>query len=501
MADSAGSDVEVGLLDESRTTNESNDDSSATSEGSDRSGERKRHCEDTCGGCFHMIFHCLCFLSGQLMIDCKRYNLSWGKCCFKSVVLILSFFLFILFLCLNLSSLAFDFYAVFWCPFPNCGFVAGPYIPYNAVVYNLTVEQKPSSEKTYFSYQDAVITVATISGSISYLIMIFRVLIVNYSCIHKPLQSLFTSCIASVITKLKFETITAEEYQRECEEKSNILLINPFFNGKHNSKDFKPAILHAKQLLCFYAVFFTNLLLYAGNVGTLLAIVVIEINKKTIKWESIYYIDYIGLSAQLASQYCAIISCFLFSKVAYAVTLHCHNQLEKYQRIIDQNLPENETLRRLEEMDTEYVDLCNESMKPYRFWFAVHWFMYAITAFMSVAYLVDTVIEYKQHFTQNYHYLIILYVLLFTLEHTVLFMYPCFRAASILEARNTLIYRVTKQQWPPVIKSRFLQFMKEQRCGFVLSLLCVRIEFGFNIAYISIFIGIIGIVVRVISVT
>ena len=485
-------DAEAGLLVGPRTTN-------TTRQGNERSDERKRHCEDTWGGCFHAIFHCLCFLSGQLMIDCKRYDLSWGKCFFKSIVLTGGFFLFIIFLCLNLGSLVFDFYAVFWCPFPNCGFIAGPYIAYNAVVYNLTGQQEPSSEKTYFSYQDAVITVATISGSLSYLIMIFRVLIVNYSCVHKPLRSCFTSCIASIIAKLKFETITAREYEREREEKSNILLINPFFNGKQDSKDFKPANLHAKQLLCFYAVFFANLLLYAGNVGTVVAIVVIEINKKTIKWE--WNIDYIRLLAQLASQYCAIISCFLFSKVAYAVTLHCHNQSEEYQRIIDQNLPENETLCQLEETDTVYVDLCNESMKPYRFWFAVHWFMYAITAFMSVAYLVDTVIEYKKHFTHDYHYLIILYVLLFTLEHTVLFMYPCFRAASILEARNTLIYRVSKEQWPPVIKSRFLQFMKEQRCGFVLSLLCVRIEFGFNIAYISIFIGIIGIVVRVISVT
>ena len=191
----------------------------------------------------------LCFLSGQLMIDCKRYNLSWGKCCFKSIVLTLGVFLFIIFLCLNLGSLVFDFYVVFLCPFPNCGFRASP---------NMTGQQEPSSEKAYFSYQDAVITVATISGSLSYLIMIFRVLIVNYSCIHKPLRSHFTSCIASIIARLKFETITAEEYQREREEKSNILLINPFFNGKRDSSQqfYTPSncfafMQYSLQIFCF----------------------------------------------------------------------------------------------------------------------------------------------------------------------------------------------------------------------------------------------------------
>ena len=129
-------------------------------------------------------------------------------------------------------------------------------------------------------------------------------------------------------------------------------------------------------------------------------------------------------------------------------------------------------------------------MKPYRLWFSVHWFMYALTAFLSIAYFVDTVIDYKKTFQRDY--LVVLYVLLFTLEQAVLFMYPCFRAATILEARNTLIHKVSLQPLEPGVKSRFLQFMKEQRCGFVLSLVCVRLEFGFNVAYLSIFFGFIG---------
>ena len=118
---------------------------------------------------------------------------------------------------------------------------------------------------------------------------------------------------------------------------------------------------------------------------------------------------------------------------------------------------------------------------------------------MSIAYFVDTIIDCKHNYDKCY--LNILYVFLFTLEHIVLFLYPCFRAASILEARNTLIHKVSKQNWPPDIKSKFLQFMKEQKCGFVLSLVCIRVEFGFNVAYISIFFGFIGIVIKVFSLT
>lgn len=116
---------------------------------------------------------------------------------------------------------------------------------------------------------------------------------------------------------------------------------------------------------------------------------------------------------------------------------------------------------------------------------------------MSIVYLVDTIIDYEKDFKRRY--LVILYVFLFTLEHIVLFAYPCFRAASILEARKTLIHKVSLQDWSSDVKLKFLQFMKEQRCGFVLSFVCVRVEFGFNVAYISIFFAFVGLVIKVFS--
>ena len=551
-------------------------------------------CELTLG---NIIFGGFCLISGQLMCDFKKNEQSTPAFVFKVIGGVISWlFLLILVFPLNHFSLYFDFYAVIKCPFPNCGFIAGPFIKsidsHAINTSNFTLGGQSSVSN--FTFQDAVIAVATVSGSVSYLIMIL-VLLVKYSFFHRCIKIMHT------------ETTTK--------------LINPFFNGKGESDDFAPVFLYSRQVLYFYTIFFTNILLYASNVGTLFTIVHMEDDANFPKWE---YFDYAGLAAQLVSQYCAIMSCFIFSKVAYAVTIRCHEMLGKYRQImqvlhVPHSIPENEVpdppvhprgrgyspqqnnhttvvnveildhplqlqgqegagerekdwsdirrhfkeretehpiilrhleergnehaailrqleergrdhavllrqlqetgnehaaflrqseervrnhtllLERLEATDTEYVKICNESMKPYRIWFSSHWILYAVTAFMSIAYFAETMIMLIYNKQVTNHRISVIYVSLFTLEHVVLFLYPCFRAASILEARKALIHRVSLETWPPDIKSHFLQFMKEQRCGFVLSCLCVQVEFGFNIAYISIFVGFFGIALRVFS--
>ena len=461
---------------------------------------RSRSCEQRIGPIFHVVFHIFCFISGQLMLDSKKYNqttLVWKV--FKIVIVLLMFPLFVIFFALNIGSVVFDLYAVIKCPFPNCGFIAGPYF-FLKHFYSLNITNGSTSYKIYpeesenhMSFEHAVITVATISGSLSYLIIIC-VLVTNYSVAHPLFDGLSKSFIPWFKTTLKLEDI---DNGRNAEITS-LKILSPFLNGKIDPRDrnikFIPVYLYAKHLFCFYFFFFLNLLVYASNVALLFIIVKKEADDNYPTYE---LIDYFGLAAQLSSQYCAIISCFIFSKVAYAITIRCHKMLEQYERIIPEPIPENfdvdGILLELENKDTEYVKLCNDSMRPYRFWFSVHWFLYALTGFMSIAYFVETVL------THGHPYLNIIYIFLFTLEHLVLFLYPCFRAASILEARNTLIYRVSQKAWPTSIKSPFLQFMKEQRCGFIMSLVCIRVEFGFNIAYVSIFIGFLGIVFRFFS--
>ena len=462
----------------------------------------EKSCEQTVGWFFNCTFHFFCFLSGQLMLDCKKYGNSSFRQMIKICVAVLVAPLILLFFVLNVGSLVFDFYAVIWCPFPNCGFIAGPYFGFkpfqNINTSNGTkAYNDPYSDTSYqhINFEDTVVTIATVSGSLSYLIMIY-VLVVNYSTVHQFFKWLHTEFIVLLIRAFNFENINERDYRQE---QNKVLMIHPFLNGKmmHEDLEFTPVYLYAKQLFCFYFFFSLNLLLYAANVIVLFVIVNKEMDNNYPKFE---LIDYFGLAAQLASRYCAIISCFIFSKVAYAVTIKCHEKLKEYKETVPDVVPENfdttGALRDLERKDTEYVELCNRSMKPYRFWFSVHWFLYAVTGFMSIAYFIETVI-----ITNGHRYLSIIYVFLFTLEHLVLFLYPCFRAASILEARNTLIHKVSLQSWPTAVKSPFIQFMKEQKCGFIMSLVCIRVEFGFNIAYISIFIGFLGIILKFFSLT
>ena len=201
----------------------------------------------------------------------------------------------------------------------------------------------------------------------------------------------------------------------------------------------------------------------------------------------------------IGSQYCSIISCFIFSKIAYAVTIECNALLKEFRNICDTNTTNDTKLQRLHHADERFQKLSMSSMRPFQFWFTIHWFFYALTAFTCIAYLVETIVSRlygELHATCPSHYqycvLWISHVFLLTLEHTVLFLYPCFRAASILTARKSLIRRICRKDINiPGEKIVFVQYMKERRCGFVLSVFCARIEFDFNVAYISIFLGVV----------
>ena len=134
-------------------------------QGNDQADDDTRNCEDTCGGFFHAVFHLLCSVSGPFMLNLDKYELSWPKYIFKVLAFAGWIVLLGVFLLLNMGSLVFDLYAVIHCPFPNCGFIAGPIIDSKGYVNITKSVHSPVPNKQYYSYQDAVITVATVSGS------------------------------------------------------------------------------------------------------------------------------------------------------------------------------------------------------------------------------------------------------------------------------------------------------------------------------------------------
>ena len=445
----------------------------------------------------HVCFYALSFLSGQLMLDFIRPQNAKLKR-FKVIIFLFEFPLILLFLCLNTGVLVFNFWTIFACPLPNCGYIAGPLelYPYNAS------SEDPSTDlnQEYFDLHKLEFTMATLAGSLSYFIMMY-ILITHYSVVSTGYQNKISSF------HKWFRNLDLQNRAPENEETHTIL--NPFLHEKEDDgDDYQKVVLYAKQICCFYLIFFLSIALFAANVTIFFVIAHAQNIEKDApddnkKYQGHEYIIYVGLAALFSSQYCAIISCFIFSKVTYAVTIKCSKQIEEYKTCI-QRVEETSKILHLQNRDREFVKLSKRSMKPYRFWFAVHWFLYAVTAFVSLAYLTEMIIKllygYLGQDCQNdtMCYLRIVFESLFTLQHMILFLYPCVRAASILESRKSLIEKFSNEDIDisTALKFNFLQYMKEQRCGFMLSVFCARVEFGFNVAYLSVFLGLLGIVFK-----
>lgn len=126
---------------------------------------------------------------------------------------------------------------------------------------------------------------------------------------------------------------------------------------------------------------------------------------------------------------------------------------------------------------------------------------------MSISYFAEAIIEelygysHKKCFSTHNTTCILdlVYIGLFMLEHCVLFLYPCFRAASVSEVRSTLIEKISRAQWnniPLDQKEGFCAYLKNQNCDFKIPILCAKIPFGFNIAFISIFFGVFGVILK-----
>lgn len=569
-------------------------------------------------GCaFHAIFYFLCSVTGQLAVY-PSYSCTQKSNVLKWIVTVWSTIWLIIFLAVNAYSLVFDLYVIIHCPYTNCGYIYTPTVSQwsnlsNHTVLDLAVE----SVSEYEDWQKVVITTATLSGLVSYYLLVFCVLIPKYSVfgpllcnrLHNSWERLWHHC---------------GERNVRSNAANQGRILNPFldWNTRDPNNDTSTS-LSPMETMYFQLIFWINILLFLGNVVTFFIIFHIEDapGKANI-------VDISGLTAQFGSQLCAILSCFIFAKVAYAVSSECSAMVVKFKEVdkpsllqpenvpprIDDHQPDrpptvadpphtvadpppiatdpsptvanppltvtdpspgasdsspqpvtfhrspaatsttnpqplmedqlpqeitnpltvnlmapqeqvqlfihylerttsnNENRARryfmaLKEKDKEYVHMVHNTLQPYGTWFAFHWVLYTITAFMSIAYLAETVVqELYGHTHKECHgahsrvcKLDLAYITLFTLEHSILFLYPCFRAAAVTSARTALIKKVSETQWnhiPETVILRFVQYLKAQKCGFKISILCARLQFGFNIAYISIFLAVFGVVLK-----
>ena len=163
-------------------------------------------------------------------------------------------------------------------------------------------------------------------------------------------------------------------------------------------------------------------------------------------------------------------------------------------------------LKYLIDEDDKFTEMAQATLNMFEYWFTVHWVCYTVTSFLSVALFFDMLTKHIQsQFNKppdtaiGFSQVELIVIGLFTLQHCFLFLYPCFKAAAVTVGREKLIKKVNAYQDPKLNhqnKQFLIQYLKNKKFGFRISFFCARLRFGFNVAYISIFIGLLGVLLK-----
>ena len=462
-----------------------------------------------------MLFYVMCSLTGLFVIDYKHHgDHSWKSAIvyfFRTVAMVWSAVLMLIFNLVNLGALVFDIYAIALCPYPNCEYI---YSSIASITNNTNHSEtlgvpQPEKPEEYQDWKKTLVTTVIIASLVSYYIMVL--------------------CVLPTLPESRFSILKP---LHKCISKTDgNEVLSPFVDSMTQStlvtNQGQPTLLRPVQARRFHLMFWFTVFLYVSNTVVFIVHLSDLISPDHVKED----IDILGLTMHLSAQFGVIPCCFIFSKVAYAVSTKCldlekqfkavqwerpvftreETQSESVRCAVQRDQRESERraknyLEQLKLIDKNYLKMFKATLKPYETWFAWHWILFIIVTFMSIAYLAETIVQ-EQYGTgskcadgnHTVCMLDLVYMILFVLQSCVLFLYPCFRAGTITASREKLISRVSRSNWkevPQSVKDSFVQYLKDQNCGFKISLMCARIQFGFDLAYLSIFIGVFGVILR-----
>uniref|UniRef100_A0A1X7SE60 Uncharacterized protein n=1 Tax=Amphimedon queenslandica TaxID=400682 RepID=A0A1X7SE60_AMPQE len=171
---------------------------------------------------------------------------------------------------------------------------------------------------------------------------------------------------------------------------------------------------------------------------------------------------------------------------------------------------DDKTISEFVEEDKKFTEVAIETLRPFEMWFFIHWAMYIITSFLSLSFLFEAINEkikasmVKPDSGIGFQSLEFVLIALLAATNSFVFLYPCIRAAGVTESRKSLIREVNdsidfENGNNPTndAKRAFISYLKERNFGFRLNILCAHVKFNLNIAYISIFIGLLGVLIKV----
>ena len=469
------------------------------------------------------LFYILCSFTGQYVIPPERSV--------SCLIFLWSSFWLTIFICVNLGSLVYSVWVIAVCPFRNCGYiyeVTNRTNWENISLQNSSILLSDSSGMglaKYDDWQKTVITTAALSGLVSYGFIIW-VLYSQYGAGKKLLRWLQSKCPSP------WKVCGDPEHHNPDKNTAERIALNPFndspiITNVHGYQQPSPSTLLTCEQATYFSFFFClNISLWISGVAIFFIIFRQKLfYKGSLKLRSL---DTTGLLMQFLSQMCAIFSCFIFSKAAYGVSNRCidvgdvilpeantENPIGVNAQLFPDGPALPDTKRHftlLKRIDQRYVRLVDATLGPYGRWFAVHWVLYTLTAFMSIAYVADAVVlelygndkpDQECHGVHQWKCILSLaYQLVFAVQHLILFLYPCFRAASVTAARDKMIIAVSKKDWvhvPLDEMDSFIQYLKDQKCSFKITILCAKFSFGFNTAFVSIFIGMLGVLLKLSS--
>ena len=165
-------------------------------------------------------------------------------------------------------------------------------------------------------------------------------------------------------------------------------------------------------------------------------------------------------------------------------------------------------LTTLMKADDTFITCATKILCIFQLWFFVHWVFYIITSFLVIALSIEAIlllIRATQHHIQpgvHFSSFEISLLVLVSISKVLMFFYPCFQAASITRARKRYIRHLIKKYKDDDqrrVVEPFVKYLKSREFGFRLCICCTYIPFSLNIAYISVIIGVFGIVLSVLT--
>ncbi len=227
---------------------------------------------------------------------------------------------------------------------------------------------------------------------------------------------------------------------------------------------------------------------------------------------------------------CTLSSCFLFSKLAYGIQRKCtsivnyledinkpNDELQSIRSFVrvDANIhPNTARLIYLQYRDDHFIKVAKKTLRLFELWFFVHWILYIISSFFTLNLFLESIIlrtdanfpfPKKGNTGIPFRTPEIVLLGLYCASNCLFFLYPCLRAAAITESRQALIRKINKQysgyqhliSEAPELKDKFINYLKNQDFGFKLQIMCAKVPFGYNVAYVSILISAFGILFKV----